>query len=74
MNRPETEAAPTSPPFQAGWAHLAFKTGSREQTDVLTAQLAAAGFEVLSGPRQTGDGYYESCVLGPEGNRIEIVA
>ena len=38
----------------------------------LTARLKADGLEVLSGPRTTGDGYYESCVLAVEGNQIEI--
>lgn len=57
---------------QTGYIHLAFKTGSREKVDSLTAELKNAGYEVLSGPRVTGDGYYESCVLGPENNQIEI--
>ena len=46
--------------------------GSREAVDRLTEELAGAGYEVLSGPRVTGDGYYESCVLGFEDNQIEI--
>lgn len=72
MTRPEMTDAPKTP-FRMGWAHLAFNVGSRERVNALTARLADAGFEVLSGPRQTGDGYYESCVSGPEGNLIEIV-
>ena len=55
-----------------GFAHLAFSTGSREEVDRLTAQLASDGYPVYSGPRITGDGYYESCILGFEGNLIEI--
>lgn len=55
-----------------GYAHLAFSTGSKEAVDKLTAQLNAEGYPVISGPRTTGDGYYESCVLGFEGNVIEI--
>ena len=46
--------------------------GSQEKVDALTARLKADGLEVLSGPRTTGDGYYESCVLAVEGNQIEI--
>ena len=57
---------------RTGWAHLAFSVGSEAEVDRLTAELAAAGYEVVSGPRTTGDGYYESCVLGPEGNQVEI--
>ena len=55
-----------------GYAHLAFSTGSKAQVDALTARLKADGYTVLSGPRTTGDGYYESCVVGFEGNILEI--
>ena len=55
-----------------GYAHFAFSVGSKEKVDELTARLRGAGFTVESGPRTTGDGYYESCVLDPEGNRVEI--
>ena len=46
--------------------------GSVEEVDRLTSEFREAGFEVLSGPRTTGDGYYESCIVGIEGNQIEI--
>ena len=55
-----------------GYAHLAFSAGSREAVDDLTDRLKADGYPVCSGPRITGDGYYESCILGFEGNLIEI--
>lgn len=55
-----------------GYAHLAFSVGSKDKVDALTQQLAAAGYDVLDGPRTTGDGYYESVVLDPENNRVEI--
>ena len=57
---------------RTGYSHLAFSVGSAEQVDKLTARLKEDGYALLSGPRTTGDGYYESCVLGPEGNQIEI--
>ena len=57
-----------------GYAHLAFSAGSPEKVDLLTAELKNAGYTVLSGPRTTGDGYYESCIIGIEGNLIEITA
>lgn len=57
---------------RTGWAHLAFAVGSEAEVDRLTAELVAAGYEIVSGPRTTGDGYYESCILGPEGNQVEI--
>lgn len=55
-----------------GYAHLAFSVGSEAQVDALTARLKGDGYQVVSGPRRTGDGYYESCVLDPDGNRVEI--
>ncbi|MGL6015096.1 MAG: VOC family protein [Selenomonadaceae bacterium] len=58
--------------FFTGYTHLAFSAGSRDRVDQLTKELAENGYEVLSGPRLTGDGYYESCICGPEGNQIEI--
>jgi lactoylglutathione lyase len=56
----------------SGYAHLAFSVGSREQVDALTGQLQRDGYRLLDGPRVTGDGYYESLFLDPDGNRIEI--
>ncbi|HEY4691792.1 MAG TPA: VOC family protein [Anaerolineae bacterium] len=55
-----------------GYAHLAFSVGSEAQVDALTARLQNDGYAVVGEPRHTGDGYYESCVLDPDGNRIEI--
>ena len=57
---------------RTGYAHIAFSVGSKERVDSLTAELKDAGFEVVSGPRTTGDGYYESCIVAIEGNQIEI--
>lgn len=56
-----------------GYAHIAFNVGNKEAVDNLTARMKADGFPVISGPRTTGDGYYESCILGFEGNLIEII-
>jgi lactoylglutathione lyase len=55
-----------------GLAHISFSVGTQEVVDRLTQQLAEDGYPVLDGPRWTGDGYYESQVLDPDGNRIEI--
>lgn len=55
-----------------GYAHLAVSVGSEWAVREKTEQLRAAGFEVAGEPRTTGDGYYESVVLDPDGNRIEI--
>jgi len=53
-------------------AHLAISVGSKEKVDELTEKLRADGYTVAGNPRLTGDGYYESVVFDPEGNRIEI--
>ncbi|BCT30245.1 VOC family protein [Bacillus amyloliquefaciens] len=55
-----------------GWAHLAFSTGSKERVNELTETFKNDGFQVVSGPRVTGDGYYESVIEDWEGNLIEI--
>ena len=55
-----------------GYAHLAISVGSKEKVDQLTQRLKTAGFPVQSGPRTTGDGYYEALILDPENNAIEI--
>lgn len=71
MHRPGM-ADEEKPLARTGYIHLAFCAGSKEAVDALTAVLKADGYPVVSGPRTTGDGYYESCVIGPEGNQIEI--
>lgn len=55
-----------------GLIHIAISVGSVEKVNNLTESLRNAGYEVVSEPRYTGDGYYESCILDPDGNRIEI--
>lgn len=57
-----------------GLTHLSFCVGSREKVEALTEILVKAGFSLKSGPRETGDGYYESCILDPDSNEVEIVA
>ena len=53
-----------------GYIHIAFQLGNKEQVNALTEKLRNDGYQVLSGPRTTGDGYYESCIVGLEGNQI----
>lgn len=57
---------------RTGYSHIAFSVGSKEAVDALTARLQKDGFIVMSGPRTTGDGYYESCIIALEDNQIEI--
>lgn len=71
MNKPEMEDADKTL-NRTGFVHIAFSVGSKEKVDMLTKQLKKDGYEVISGPRTTGDGYYESCIIGIENNQIEI--
>ncbi len=71
MNKPEMSDLPKNL-ARTGYVHIAFSVGSKEKVDTITTQLKADGYEVISGPRTTGDGYYESCVVAIEGNQIEI--
>jgi ribosomal-protein-alanine N-acetyltransferase len=66
--------AQTSENTRTGYAHLAFSVGTEAAVDALTARLREDGYQVVSGPRHTGDGYYESGVLDPDGNPVEIVS
>lgn len=59
---------------RTGYIHVAFSVGGKGEVDRLTAVLKADGYEVVSGPRTTGDGYYESCIVAVEGNQIELTA
>ena len=59
---------------RTGYAHIAFSVGSKEAVDDLTQKISDAGYSVISGPKTTGDGYYESCIVAIEGNQIEITA
>ncbi len=71
MSRPDTVERPQSTQL-TGYIHISFSVGSRETVDSMTTMLARDGYETLDGPRVTGDGFYESCVSGPEGCLIEI--
>ena len=71
MQRPDVQDADPSLPA-IGYVHLSFAVGSKKGVDQLTSRLAADGYTVTSGPRTTGDGYYESSILGPEGIQIEV--
>ena len=73
MNKPEMNHQEKAV-NRTGYAHIAFSVGSKEKVDSLTENLKRAGYEITSGPRTTGDGYYESCILDIEGNQIEITA
>lgn len=71
MTRPQLESS-ANDAERTGFIHIAFSLGSREKVDELTSRLKADGYKVLSGPRTTGDGYYESCIAAIEDNQIEL--
>ncbi len=71
MNKPGLKDEEKSPD-RTGLIHIAFSVGSKERVDALTNTLRSDGYRIVSGPRTTGDGYYESCIVAIEGNQIEI--
>ena len=71
MSRPEV-TEPLTDIFRGGFIHVSIALGSKNAVDAKTEELKTAGYECISGPRTTGDGYYESCIVGPEGILIEI--
>ena len=60
--------------YMKGIAHIAIAVGEKDIVDALTARLRQDGYTIAGEPRTSGDGYYESVVLDPEGNYVEIVA
>lgn len=71
MQTPDINTA-QSTTRMVGYAHLSFSVGSKEQVDRLTKWLEADGYRIVGQPRITGDGYYESIILDPDGNQVEI--
>ncbi|MDF4203375.1 VOC family protein [Maribacter sp. SA7] len=71
MHKPSIQVAKNNA-VHTGFIHFAISVGSKEQVDLLTEKLRKDGFTIAGEPRTTGDGYYESVILDPEGNQIEI--
>lgn len=71
MSKPEMEDI-GKPLARTGYAHIALSVGTKEVVDSLTEQLRKDGYHIISNPRTTGDGYYESCIIDLEDNQIEI--
>ncbi|MBD0400718.1 VOC family protein [Flammeovirga sp. EKP202] len=65
---------PTEMQERIGLTHFAFDVGSKEKVDQMTASFQKEGIVIVGEPRLTGDGYYESVLLDPDGNRIELMA
>jgi lactoylglutathione lyase len=72
QKEPLQDGKPPNAPESIGYAHFSFSVGSKEAVDTLTARLLVDGIPVVDGPRWTGDGYYESVVLDPDCNPVDI--
>lgn len=73
MSRPVPPAAGPPAESDVGYAHVAFRLGSREAVDAAVARLESRGVAIVGRPRVTGDGYYEAVIADPEGNKVELV-
>ena len=74
MTRPNIQPCAGKRGYTMGLAHFAISVGGKDKVDALTERLRKDNFTIFSEPRTTGDGYYESVVLDPEGNYVEISA
>jgi lactoylglutathione lyase len=74
MHRPDISPTSGQRGFQKGIAHFTISVGGKEKVNELTERLRKDGYTIFSEPRTTGDGYYESVALDPEGNILEISA
>ena len=73
MHQPSIPVIKKEPKEQyIGFIHISFSVGSKENVDKLAKQLKEDGYDIIDGPRTTGDGFYEACVLDPENNRVEF--
>jgi len=73
MQRPGIDKSENLPgDKRTGFAHISFACGSESNVDLLTKRMQENGYKLVNGPRYTGDGYYESLILDPDGNQIEI--
>lgn len=72
MHRTDIKPGSGDRGLQFGLTHITISLGSKEKVDEITETFRKDGFQVIGEPRTTGDGYYESVILDPEGNHIEI--
>ena len=73
MHQPQIREVKNDPKDQfLGFIHISISVGSKENVDKLAEQLKKDGYDIIDGPRTTGDGFYEACVLDPENNRVEF--
>ncbi|MBS4034254.1 MAG: VOC family protein [Ignavibacterium sp.] len=73
MSMPDLVSLKNSAQIIVGYAHIAISLGSKDEVNIMTNRLLEDGYTLVDGPRYTGDGYYESVFLDPDGNYIELV-
>ena len=72
MHRTDIKSGNGDQGLQFGLAHFTIALGSKEKVNEMTETFRQDGFQIVGEPRTTGDGNYESVILDPEGNRVEI--
>ena len=72
MNWPMMANNAAAGEYALGYTHICMSVGSKEAVDALTQRLVADGYRHVSGPRTTGEGYYESCILLDGGEELEL--
>lgn len=72
MSRADVQNTPIEE-NRLGLTHFAFALDSKEEVLELTEELRNDGYTIAGEPRTSGDGYFESVVLDPDGNRVECV-
>jgi len=72
MHNPLIIEAEKDTSLSFGLTHFSISVGNRETVDKLTEQIRRDGYKIYGEARTTGDGYYESVILDPDGNQVEI--
>lgn len=72
MHRPDILENEGDKGMKNGLAHISIAVGSKEKVEELTEEIVEDGYTLMGELRTTGDGYYESVILDPEGNYVEI--
>lgn len=72
MSRTDVQNTPIEE-NKLGLTHFALSFQSKEDVLRTTEQLRSDGYTIAGEPRTSGDGYFESVILDPDGNRVECV-
>ena len=72
MSRPDVQNTVVEE-NRVGLTHLAFTFPGQEEVLRFTEEMRSEGYTIAGEPRTSGDGYFESVILDPDGNRIKCV-